>query len=351
MANITAGLPAAPSRAAAGIVSILFGMMLFVVQDGMMKSLLGPLSMWVLILARGVMALIVLVPVIWVLGGPHRLLTPLWPIHLLRASFFTSGFALFYTAFPLMGLAEVTTIFFAAPLIVALMAAVWLGERIGPHRLGALIVGFAGVVIAMNPAGENFQWAAVLPLSCAFLYATSQILARKIGDRETSLTTGLYTVAFSGVLILPLGWAVNQVFDFGPEFAHLRWDLAVARGQLDNLMLLGLVGLGGYILLSRAYQIAPASLVAPFDYCYLPMATIMAWAMWDEVPGIATIAGMVLIIASGLYLGARELRQSRKATVPAPTAEASFAPSNPQAAMTLHADIINHRTDNHLRKP
>ena len=118
--------------------------------------------------------------------------------------------------------------------------------------------------------------------------------------------------SFSGVLILPTGWIVTQLVEFGPQFAHLRWELVPSLAMLDMLALLGLVGLGGYVLLSRAYQIAPASLVAPFDYCYLPMATIMAWLMWDEAPSLATLTGMALIIASGLYLGARELRQARQ---------------------------------------
>ena len=331
--------PATPSRAMAGIASVLAGMCFFVIQDGMMKSMLGPVSLWMLIVARGIMAVVIFGPVIAYLGGPHRLLSPLWPIHLVRAMLFTWGFSLFYAAFPLMGLAEVTTIFFAAPLFVAVMAALWLGESIGVHRIGALILGFVGVVIAINPTGGAFQWAALLPLTCAVVYAVGQILARKIGDRETSLTTGFYTVSFSGILILPTGWVVNQIIDFGPEFTHLRWEPSVPMDLVPLLVVLGIVGLIGYTLLSRAYQIANASLVAPFDYCYLPLAAVMGWVLWDEVPGTTTFIGMGMIIVAGLYLGYRELRQARTASAPAPTAEAVFAPGNPQAPLTLPSDI------------
>ena len=78
--------------------------------------------------------------------------------------------------------------------------------------------------------------------------------------------------------------------------------------------------------MSRAYQIAPASLVAPFDYTYLPVAALVAWLLWSEVPGQNTLIGMVLIVGSGLYLGYRELRQVRRAAEPPPTAETVFAP-------------------------
>lgn len=276
------------------------------------------------------MSVLVLLPLVVLLGGPHRLLTPLWHLHLARAALFATGFSLFYAAFPFMGLAEVTTIFFAAPLITALMAALWLRETIGPHRMGALVVGFAGVLIAMNPAGEAFSWIAILPLLCAVTYAASQIIARKIGDRETTLTVGLYTLGFSGLMILPMGWGVNQIIAIPPDYAHLTWSWPSAPLQdLPALALLGLCGMGGYLFLSRAYQVANASLVAPFDYSYLPFATVLAYILWDEVPGFNTVIGMTLIVVSGLYIGYRELRAYRHSDTPAPVAETVFLPGSP----------------------
>ncbi len=332
------------SRAMEGILCIEASMLLFVVQDGMMKALLGDFSIWMLICARALVALLLLTPIILWAGRPHRLFTPLWPWHLARAALFTSGFALFYTAFPFMGLAEVTTIFFAAPLITALLAALCLGERIGAHRIGALLAGFAGVVIAMNPGGEPFGWIAVLPLLCAATYAASQIIVRRIGEQETTLTIGLYTIVFSGLLILPMGWAVNHLFEFGPSlhdpFRHLRWDWwLVSAGEAARLALLGAVGTLAFLLLSRAYQVASASLVAPFDFTYLPLATVMAYLVWDEAPGLSTLLGMGLIVASGLYFGHRELKAARRSEEPTLTAEAAFTPGNPVAPLSIAKDV------------
>ncbi len=332
------------SRALEGILCIEAGMLFFVVQDGMMKALLGDFPVWMLICARALVALLLLTPIILWAGRPRRLFTPLWPWHLARAALFTSGFALFYTAFPFMGLAEVTTIFFAAPLITALLAALCLGERIGAHRIAALMVGFAGVVIAMNPGGGSFGWIAVLPLLCAATYAASQIIVRRIGEAETTLTIGLYTIGFSGLLILPLGWAVNQLFEIGPQlhddFRHLRWDWwLVSAGEAARLALLGAVGTLAFLLLSRAYQVTSASLIAPFDFTYLPFATVMAYLVWDETPGVTTLLGMGLIIGSGLYIGQRELRAARRSEEPAPTAEAAFTPGNPVAPLSIAKDV------------
>ena len=156
-----------------------------------------------------------------------------------------------------MGLAEVTTIFFSAPLMTALLAAIFLNETIGRHHIGVLI-------------------------------------------------------AIAGVFIVPMGYAVNLFLEIGPDFQHLRWDWqlpAWERGHL--LILLGSIGMVGYMLLSRAYQIAPASLIAPFDYTYLPFATAMAYLVWAGVPAANTLIGMALIVGGGVRAG-----QSRRRARP-----------------------------------
>ena len=334
----------ARSKAAAGVVCVEAGMLLFVVQDGLMKSLLGEFTVWMLIFTRSVVTVLVLAPTILILGRPHRLFTPLWPLHLARAALFAFGFSLFYAAFPFMGLAEVTTIFFSAPLMTALLAAIFLNETIGRHRIGALLIGFVGVLIAMNPTGDAFQRVAILPLLCALTYAISQVIARRIGDRDTTLTTGLLTIAFAGVFIVPLGYVVNLFLEIGPNFHHLRWDWQLpAWERVHLLILLGSIGMVGYMLLSRAYQIAPASLIAPFDYTYLPFATAMAYVVWAEVPAVNTLIGMALIVGGGIYLGYREVIAARRLIEPAPTAEAVFVPGSPAGALAQLADTADDR--------
>ncbi|WP_371224414.1 DMT family transporter [Roseovarius sp. 2305UL8-3] len=332
----------AASNPMQGISCVLIAMIFFVTQDVLMKTLLDTYPIWMLLFIRSLVTAIILVPLILYLGGDHRLLSPLWPIHLVRGALFVAGFAMFYTAFPFMGLAEVTTIFFSAPLFTAILAAVWLKEQIGPHRIGALLLGFIGVVIAMNPAGDGFSWIAILPLTCAISYAMMQVLARQIGDRETSLTVGLNTLGVAGILILPVGWLVNQLITPGPDFPHLRLAFPLDRVQdIPQLLLLALVGMVGWVLLSRAYQVASASLVAPFDYTYLPLAALVAYLLFDEVPAGSTLIGMALIIIGGLYLGYRELKAVQTTDDPALVAEGLYAPGNPIPPHTTDDDLVH----------
>ncbi|TNF62646.1 MAG: DMT family transporter [Rhodobacteraceae bacterium] len=331
---------AAPlSRSLQGIACVMAGMVLFVGQDLLMKGMLATYPVWMLIFVRSVVALLTLLPLVLWLGAPHRVFTPLWPWYLLRAFLFGAGFAMFYSAFPFMGLAQITTLFFAAPLMTATLAALFLKEKIGIHRISALLVGFAGVVIAMNPTGGDFGWVSILPLICAFTYAVSQIIVRKIGERDTSLVIGLYTISFSGLLIVPMGLLVTQVITLTPDLHHLRmtWPVPDARG-IAMLALLGTIGTVAYTLVSRAYQIASASVIAPFDYSYLPLAAIMGYLLWGEVPPLGTFVGMVLIVASGMYTAYRELRRERAADEAPPTAETVFTPGAPAVVLAEALD-------------
>ena len=322
-------MPVAPaSRTPQGIVAILLGMTLFVFQDAMMKFLLGDFPIWPLLLVRSVVCSLIMLPLILYLGPPHRILTPLWPLHVIRALLFAFGFSLYYAAFPFMTLAAVTTVFFAAPLITALFAAVFLKERIGVHRISALVFGFVGVIIAMKPGADSFQWVSVLPLICACSYATSQMLARRIGDRDTAMVAGAYTIILAGIIVLPLGWLLNALFDIGAQAAHLRWSWeAFTFDILPWLVLLGGLGMVAWTLLSRAYQIADIGAVAPFEYAYLPMAAVLGYVAFDEVPAWNTLVGMALIIVAGIYIAFREVINARRSIQP--TVEASFAPGNP----------------------
>lgn len=322
------------SRTLQGIGCVLAGMVLFVGQDLLMKGMLASYPVWMLIFVRSIVALVTLLPLVLWLGAPHRVLSPLWPWYLARAFLFASGFAMFYSAFPFMGLAEVTTLFFAAPLITATLASVFLQEKIGLHRIAALLVGFAGVVIAMNPTGGDFGWISVLPLLCALTYAISQIIVRKIGEQDTTLVIGLYTISFSGLLIVPLGFAVTQLIVITPELNHLRMDWPVPDADgVAMLALLGSIGTVAYILVSRAYQIASASVIAPFDYSYLPVAAILGYLLWGEIPPLTTFVGMVLIVASGMYTAYRELRPGRAADDMPPTAQTVFTPGAPAVVL------------------
>ncbi len=295
-----------------------------------MKLLIGTYTVWQLIGLRALITSAILVPAILILRGEHRLKTPYWRLYFLRGALFAVGFSLFYAAFPYMTFASLVTIFFAAPLITAVMASVFLGESIGIHRKAALAAGFLGVVISMKPGSDSFQWVSLLPLFCAVTYATSQIAVRRVGRRDSTLTIGLYTIVSAGIFVVPMSWALNALAGLGEQAPHLafRWIVPTLEAA-PMLVALGVVGMVGYILLSRAYQVGDASAIAPFEYIYLPIATALGFFAWGELPAWNTLVGMALIIVSGIYIGRREMADARRAKTPAPIAETPFVPGHP----------------------
>ena len=146
MTAVASVAPVQTSRPLEGIACVLGGAWCFVGQDLMVKDLLGAQPLWMLIFARACIAVLVLVPLIIWLGGKHRLYTPLWPIHLVRAFLLTGGFAMFYAAFPFMRLAQVSTIFFSAPLFIGILAALFLGERLESFEIAGMTLIALGLV-------------------------------------------------------------------------------------------------------------------------------------------------------------------------------------------------------------
>jgi drug/metabolite transporter (DMT)-like permease len=197
-----------------------------------------------------------------------------------------------FTAIRFLRISELTTINFASPLIVALLAGPLLGERIGPRRLVAVLVGFVGVLIVTRPGSGSFQPAALLVLVAALANAFYSIATRRLAAHDAPETTMVYTVLVGAALaapVLPLVW-------HAPDRA-ITW-LVIA--------LIGACGALGHWLLILAHKRCPASVLAPFYYAQLLSAVVIGAVVFDEAPDRWTLVGGSIVIGSGLYLLYRE---------------------------------------------
>lgn len=198
---------------------------------------------------------------------------------------------LFYVAFAVLPMALATTLTFTQALFLTLLAAIVLGERIGPRRIGATLVGFLGVVVAVRPG-----WIALDPnmfsaLACALAAALTMLVTRQLGRTDSRLTIMCYVSMFSTLyLIGPAVWT---------------WQ-PVAPAQFGWLLVLGLSATLGQFLMVGAFVIGEASALAPVDYVRLVFAAIGGYLVFGEIPDVWTWAGSAIIIASALYLAYRE---------------------------------------------
>ncbi len=244
-----------------------------------------------------------------VLGpGLATLKTQRLPAHILRTAIGLMSMSLMFSAVIMLPLAEATTLQFTVPIFATILSAVILREPTGIHRWGAVLAGFAGVLLVTQPGSGHIPLlGAATGLSAALLSATVSILLRHIGKSERPTTTVFYFSLLSMVPLTP--WFVLSVggLDAG------TWAL---------LVLIGLTGGVGQIAMTSSLSLAPVAVVVPMDYSGLVWATLYGWLLFDGLPTPMTWVGAPIIIASGLYIVWREHRLSLANTLAATTAQA-----------------------------
>jgi drug/metabolite transporter (DMT)-like permease len=272
-------------------------MMCLTISDAIAKWLGSAYPPAQILFLRAAIALPFVATVVLLLGGRHALRTRHPGIHAARGAINVVSAIAFYTSLRYLPFAEATAISFAAPMCVTLLSVFVLKERVDAVRWGAIVLGFAGVVLIVRPGTASFQPAALLPLVTALLYAVMMLTARGIGPGESVLTMGLYIVVaqlFCSAATMPWFWRA-------PDIDH--WPFFAGVAVFSTL---------GLTLITQAFRIAPASVIAPFDYTGLVWATLLGWLVWGETPDAPTCAGAAIIVAGGLLLILREtVRKNR----------------------------------------
>lgn len=281
------------SRTATGIALMCVGVGCLCVNDAIGKTLTAGYPPVQILFLRNLLALPFAALLAWHMGGRAALRSARPMAHLLRGMIWLCAATLFFTGLSLMGLAEATVFLFTAPIFITALSALVLGENVGPRRWTAVLAGFAGVVIAVRPGGAAFDPAALFPLATAVFYALLMLSARWVDPRESVWTMMLYLVgggALCGGLASAFVWVPVRAADLG-LFAGIA-----------------LFGTLGMTMMTQAFRLAPAAVVAPLDYTALIWATLLGWAIWREVPDGFTYLGAVVIAASGIYIVWREQR-------------------------------------------
>lgn len=200
--------------------------------------------------------------------------------------------AFYTTALLLIPLTTATSIAFTGPLLVVALSGPMLGEKVGPRRWAAVLVGFIGALVIIRPGGAVMHWADFLVIASAASYAAYQLLTRRIALYDSSRTTGVYTI----VVTLVVSAAVVPFFWTTPV-SLIDWLLFASMGVAGGL---------GHFFMVKAYQYGQASIVGPFDYGQLIGATILGSIVFSEFPDLWTWIGAALLISSGLYIARRE---------------------------------------------
>jgi drug/metabolite transporter (DMT)-like permease len=275
-----------------GILLMVSAIGVFVLMDSTAKYL----SQWYpvpgIVWARYLINLAILLAWFAVRGELKRI-RPVRPgIQLARGLLLASATFLYFTSLKVLPLADAAAIGFVLPLFVAVLAVPMLGERLDLSRTVAIFAGLLGALLIVRPGSSVFTWYALLPVAMAGCNALYQILTRKVAGIEhplTSLVWGAIVGAVLLSLVAPFHWKA-------PESAW-HWTLLGVIGLLASI---------GHYLLIRAYDYAGATLLAPYSYTMIVWAVLMGYLLFGNLPDGWSVAGMAVIMFSGLFLAGRQ---------------------------------------------
>ena len=283
------------NRTGFGIACALVGLFGMSVMDACAKFLGEGYAISQIILARnGVGALVVLAFVLASGNGLGPLRAHRIGLLVLRTVFSLAAGFLFFTGLRYLPLADAFAIAFTAPLFITALSMPVLGEHVGIRRWAAVVVGFVGVLVVIQPGTASFRVEALLPLGAALSYALTMLVSRKMTRDMTTSAIMFWSslgAAFAALALMPSQWQMPGLFDLG------------------LFLFMGLIGTLGMSLIIQGYRFAPAAVIAPFDYSALLWAIILGWLIWGDVPATHVWLGSSILIASGLYILHRETRR------------------------------------------
>ena len=277
-----------------GIIFMTLGMFCLSVNDVVVKGLNTSFPVWEVIFFRAFSGILVSFVLIFIFGW--KSLKTKKPIrHFVRA-FSAVGCVIFYFfGLKFLLLSENIAIVHSAPIFAALLAVPILGERLGIHRITAIVIGFIGVIIIVKPGTDVFKLVSILPLISALFMASVYLSTRSLMNTDSSIAIIFY---------YSLALLITSIVFFPSDFAMPNIV------QLIPLMSLGVMGSLGHYFMSQAAKNAEVVVISPFEYSSFIFVGIMGYIFYNEVPSISIIIGGILIILGGVYIAYREQKVS-----------------------------------------
>jgi drug/metabolite transporter (DMT)-like permease len=295
-----------------GVGFLVLGMLIFSLQDIAVKWIGGDYPVLEIVTFRSLIALPLTLLFFRYEGGQGLPTTQRHKLEYIRGLFYFLSYTTHFMGLAALPLAEIAAIKFSGPLMITFLSVVWLGEKVGPHRWLALLVGFMGVLLIVRPGLASFNMGSIFILISVLFYALAAILTRKLQTTDSSATMAYYSslvYLMATFVLAPLTIFVGDIPDAHPSIAFLFHAWAMPS-LLDWVIMsgLGLVWAGGMYCLARAYSLALASVVAPFEYIALPINIMWGFVIWQEIPTLTTLVGAFLTLFSGMYILYRERR-------------------------------------------
>lgn len=289
-----------------GVVFLVLGLLIFSLQDIAVKFIGGQYPVLEIVVFRSMVAIPLTLMMFRMEGGRGLPKTHQHRREYLRGLFYFLSYTTHFMGLAALPLADIAVIRFSGPLIITMLSVWLLSEKVGLPRWIALAVGFSGILLVVRPGVDAFNWGSVFTVLSVFFYALAVMLTRKLQTTDSSATMSYYSslvYVVATAVLLPIVWLIGDIPDAHPSVAFLlrSWVMPTLT---DALVMagLGIIWAAGMYAAARAYSETAASVIAPFEYMSLPISVMWGFALWQELPTLATWAGAALTIASGLYI-------------------------------------------------
>jgi drug/metabolite transporter (DMT)-like permease len=297
-------LAARTDNAKLAVFSIIFAVLALSMGDAVIKYFSASFSLWQIYVIRSLIAVPILIAVIK-FREPTLSLKPVsisWTA--IRSLLLGIMWVAYYTALPHIKLSVAAAVYYTIPLFITLFSAVFTGDKVTSKSWIAIVLGFFGVLVIVRPDADGFNAYVLLPLLAAILYAVAMILTRtKCLDENPKILSLSLNITFIGMgivasLLIAI-WDPTESARNTYPFLIGDWAVLDLSGWL-TMSVLAVVVILGSLFAAIAYQNAPSSVVATFDYSYLAFAALWGFLVFSEVPDALTILGMVMIAGAGM---------------------------------------------------
>ena len=293
-----------------GIIFILLGMATFSIQDALIKFIYNDSALYELYFGRTLAAIILLVGYLKFSNKKINLKTHYPLLTTIRVICFFFGFSFFYISLTYMTLATANALFFCCPFFVSILAIVFLKEKIGIKRWSAIITGFIGVYIVLNPNFDNFNYMKLAPVACALCYAISMTITKITSDKDNVYTQMLHL--YIGAIIISILFFIftgkgqfNTFNDPTFQFIFREW-FSNPGYSWPFIVAMGFISVLAFYFILNAYSIASPSVVSLYEYSLIVWAILTGYVLFDSVPTFKTLIGVSIIISAGVYIYLRE---------------------------------------------
>jgi len=293
-----------------GILYILVGMVIFSIQDALIKFVYEDSSLYELYFGRTLTAFILLSSYLK-FSKQKIILKTYYPfLTIFRVICFFTGFSLFYVSITFMSLAMANALFFSSPFFISMLAMIFLKEEIGVRRWGAIFVGFIGVYIVLNPDFENFDILSLAPVGCALCYSISMIITKITSDKDNVYTQMIHL--YIGAIVISILFFIfagkgqfNTFTDPTFQFIFREWFTNPTYAW-PIIIGMGVIATFSFYFVFSAYSIASPSTVSLFEYSLIIWSIITGYLLFNDIPTVRTFIGVILIISAGIYIYIRE---------------------------------------------